>query len=65
VTESDHGSGTASTAARRTERDVLQGLTIAEQQLLKRVLELELSRLHVKNPDLSEDLLRAVKAIVP
>jgi hypothetical protein len=43
----------------------LQGLTAGEQQLLKRVLEIELSRLHVKDADLSDDLLNAVKAILP
>jgi hypothetical protein len=65
VTQPDDGPGTASAPPRRTERDVLQGLTAAQQQLLKRVLEIELSRLHVKDADLSDDLLNAVKGILP
>lgn len=50
---------------RRTEREVLQELTIEQQQFLKRVLEIERARLHVKAADLTEDLLGAVKAILP
>jgi hypothetical protein len=65
VTQSDQGSGTASAPPMRTERDVLQGLTTAEQQFLKRVLEIELSKLHVKDADLTDDLLSAVRTILP
>jgi hypothetical protein len=53
------------TTERRTERDVLQELTAEEQQLLKRVLEIERAKLHVKAADLTDDLLSAVKAILP
>ncbi|HUY47114.1 MAG TPA: hypothetical protein VMV92_15500 [Streptosporangiaceae bacterium] len=53
------------TTARRTERDVLQELTAEEQQLLKRVLEIERAKLHVKAADLTDELLSSVKAILP
>jgi hypothetical protein len=56
---------TASGRSRRTERQVLQELTMEQQQLLKRVLEIERSRLHVKAADLTDELLSAVKAILP
>ena len=59
----DEGAGM--TTARRTERDVLQELTAEERQLLKRVLEIERAKLHVKAADLTDDLLGAVKAILP
>jgi DNA-binding MarR family transcriptional regulator len=52
-------------ATTRTERDVLQELTPEGQQLLKRVLEIERAKLHVKAADLTDDLLSAVKAILP
>jgi len=52
-------------ADKRTERDVLQELTADEQQLLKRVLEIERAKLHVKAADLTDDLLTAVRAILP
>lgn len=53
------------TATRRTEREVLQELTAEEQHFLKRVLEIERAKLHVKAADLTDDLLSAVKAILP
>jgi hypothetical protein len=52
-------------SAKRTERDVLQELTADEQQLLKRVLEIERAKLHIKAADLTDDLLGAVKVILP
>jgi len=57
--------GARMTTARRTERDVLQELTAEEQQLLKRVLEIERAKLHVKAADLTDELLSSVKAILP
>jgi len=57
--------GAAKATPRRTERDVLQGLTIEQQRFLKRVLEIERAKLHVKAADLTDDLLGAVKAILP
>ena len=53
------------TTAKRTEREVLQELTAEEQQLLKRVLEIERAKLHVKAADLTDDLLSVVRAILP
>lgn len=58
--------GEAAKAPRtRTERDVLQDLTPDQQRLLKRVLEIERAKLHVKAADLTDELLSAVKAILP
>jgi conjugal transfer/entry exclusion protein len=53
------------TTAKRTEQDVLQELSGEERQLLKRVLEIERAKLHAKAADPTDDLLSAVKAIVP
>ena len=49
----------------RTEKDVLQELSSEERALLKRVLEIERARLHVKAADLTEPLLAAVKEVIP
>jgi hypothetical protein len=57
--------GTETAIPRRTERDVLQELTVEQQALLKRVLEIERAKLHLKAADLTDDLLGAVKAILP
>jgi hypothetical protein len=57
--------GRAKVAPRRTERDVLQELTADQQRFLKRVLEIERAKLHVKAADLTDDLLGAVKTILP
>jgi hypothetical protein len=51
--------------AKRTEQAVLQELTNEERALLKRVLEIERARLHVSAADLTDDLLGAVKEILP
>lgn len=48
----------------KTERDVLAGLSKSEMLLLKRVLELERSRLHV-DPDLTDEIVAVVKEIMP
>ena len=53
------------TTAKRTEQDVLQALTDEERALLKRVLQIELARLHVRAADLTDDLLGAVREILP
>lgn len=53
------------TTAKRTEQDVLQALSEEERALLKRVLEIERSRLHVSAADLTDDLLAAVREILP
>jgi hypothetical protein len=57
--------GTETAIPRRAERDVLQELTVEQQALLKRVLEIERAKLHLKAADLTDDLLGAVKAILP
>ncbi|MEV0156004.1 hypothetical protein AB0H57_19995 [Micromonospora sp. NPDC050686] len=51
--------------ANRTEQDVLQDLSDEERALLKRVLEIERARLHVRAADLTDDLVGAVKEILP
>jgi hypothetical protein len=53
------------TDTKRTEQDVLQDLSEEERALLKRVLEIERARLHVSAADLTDDLLSAVKEILP
>lgn len=53
------------TVPKRTERDVLQELTTEERQLLRRVLEIERAKLHLKAADLTDDLLNAVRSILP
>jgi conjugal transfer/entry exclusion protein len=57
--------GAGMTISKRTERDVLQELTSDEQQLLRRVLEIERAKLHLKAADVTEDLTSAVRAILP
>lgn len=49
---------------KRTERDVLNDLSPVEQELLKRVLEIERARLHAKDAELTDEILSAVKGIV-
>lgn len=49
----------------RTERQVLDNLTPEEKRLLKRVLEIERAKLHIAAYDATDDLLAAVKEIIP
>lgn len=49
----------------RTEKQVLEELSDTERSLLKRVLEIERAKLHISAYDASEDLLAAVKEIIP
>lgn len=53
------------TTADCIEQDVLQELTADQRALLKRVLEIERARLHASAADLTDDLLSAVKEILP
>lgn len=53
------------TTANRTEQDVLQALTDEERRLLKRVLEIERAKLHISAYEATDDLLGAVKEILP
>lgn len=49
----------------RTERQVLEELGPEELALLKRVLEIERAKLHITAYDATDDLLAAVKEIIP
>jgi hypothetical protein len=58
------GSGAVSETL-RSEQEVVAGMGGEARMYLKRVLEIERSRLHVTNPDLMDELLEAVKQILP
>ncbi|CAM2952438.1 hypothetical protein H7J50_28740 [Mycobacterium intermedium] len=49
----------------RTERQVLESLSTEQLALLKRVLEIERAKLHIAAYDATDDLLAAVKEIIP
>jgi hypothetical protein len=49
----------------RTEKQVLEELSHEERALLKRVLEVERAKLHLSAYDATDDLLAAVKEILP
>lgn len=49
----------------RTEKQVLEELSEEERALLKRVLEIERAKLHLTAFDATDDLLAAVKEIIP
>ncbi|MCV2491665.1 hypothetical protein OF117_20165 [Geodermatophilus sp. YIM 151500] len=49
----------------RTEKQVLEELGDEERALLKRVLEIERAKLHLSAYDATDDLLAAVKEIIP
>jgi hypothetical protein len=49
----------------RSEQEVVAEMSADARMYLKRVLEIERSRLHVTNPDLTDELLEAVKRILP
>lgn len=52
-------------AEARDERQVLDELSTDEQHLLRRVLEIERSKLHLSAYDGTDDLLAVVEEIVP
>ncbi len=52
-------------AEARDERQVLDELTRDEQHLLRRVLEIERSKLHLSAYDGTDDLLAVVAEILP
>jgi hypothetical protein len=52
-------------ATGRTERQVLEELSDEERELLKRVLQIERAKLHLSADDPTDDLLAAVKEIIP
>ena len=49
----------------RTEQEVVGEMSDDARAYLKRVLEVERARLHVTDPDLTDELLEAVKRILP
>ncbi len=50
---------------KHTERQVLEELSPEQLALLKRVLEIERAKLHITAYDATDDLLAAVKEIIP
>ena len=50
---------------KRTERRVLEELSDDERALLTRALEIERSKLHLPGYDATEELLAAVKEVLP
>jgi len=53
------------TTSSRTEKRVLEDLSEEERALLKRVLEIERAKLHLTAYEATDDLLAAVKEILP
>ncbi len=49
----------------RTEKQVLEELSDEQRALLKRVLEIERAKLHIAAYDATDDLLAAVKELIP
>ncbi|MFJ9775575.1 hypothetical protein ACIRVF_30745 [Kitasatospora sp. NPDC101157] len=49
----------------RTEKQVLEELSDEERALLKRVLQIERAKLHLRAYDPTDDLIAAVKEIIP
>ncbi|SDT34742.1 hypothetical protein SAMN04488543_3869 [Friedmanniella luteola] len=49
----------------RNEKQVLEELSDEQRALLKRVLEIERAKLHIKAYDATDDLVAAVKEILP
>lgn len=53
------------TSSDRTEKQVLEDLSEEELSLLKRVLQIERAKMHLSAYDATDDLLVAVKEILP
>lgn len=53
------------TTGNRTEKQVLEELSDEERAFLKRVLEIERAKLHLSAYEATDDLLAAVKEILP
>ncbi|WP_175278841.1 hypothetical protein [Prescottella equi] len=53
------------TSPQRTEQEVLHALSPEERRLLKRVLEIERSKMHLSAAVPTDDILAAVKEIIP
>ncbi|SDO34451.1 hypothetical protein SAMN04515671_0631 [Nakamurella panacisegetis] len=52
-------------SGKQTEKQVLEDLSDEQRALLKRVLEIERAKLHITAYDATDDLLAAVKEILP
>jgi len=57
--------GERQVSERRTEKMVLEELSDEARRFLKRVLEIERAKLHLTAYNATEDLLAAVKEIIP
>jgi hypothetical protein len=57
--------GTQVTSGQRNEDQVLQELSDEERAFLKRVLEIERAKIHISAYDATDDLLAAVKDVLP
>ncbi|SED52105.1 hypothetical protein SAMN05428938_5148 [Streptomyces sp. KS_5] len=53
------------TSEGRTEKQVLEELSEEELSLLRRVLQIERAKMHLRAYDATDDLLAAVKEILP
>ncbi|MBM4694357.1 hypothetical protein [Prescottella equi] len=53
------------TSPQRTEQQVLQELSPEERRLLKRVLEIERSKMHLSASVPTDEILASVKEIIP
>ncbi|WP_185448001.1 hypothetical protein [Kribbella qitaiheensis] len=65
MNEEHHVNGGQAVTEGRTEKQVLEELSAEERALLKRVLEIERAKLHLTAYDATDDLLAAVKEILP
>ncbi len=50
---------------KRTEQQLLEDMTEEERAFIKRVLEIERAKMHLTAYDATDDLLAAVKEILP
>lgn len=65
MTDEDRDAGGGLVSERRTETQVLEELSDEQRALLKRVLEIERAKLHIAAYDATDDLLAAVREIIP
>ncbi|MFD8760914.1 hypothetical protein ACFV03_18100 [Streptomyces mirabilis] len=65
MTQAISEGGHAVTSGGRTEKQVLEELSEEELSLLRRVLQIERAKIHLSAYDATDDLLAAVKEILP
>ncbi|MFJ1869827.1 hypothetical protein [Streptomyces sp. KS_5] len=65
MTQTISEGGHAVTSEGRTEKQVLEELSEEELSLLRRVLQIERAKMHLRAYDATDDLLAAVKEILP